>query len=130
MPITPLLAAVFGLMYIVLSISVVRIRIGQKISLGTKDNAELDKAVRIHANFAEYLPLCLLLFWFIETITFNSRLVFWLGSILLVARVAHVLGMRDPKSLLILRKFGVVATFSVILVSCGYLLWWYLPVSV
>ena len=130
MPITPLLAGVFGLMYLFLSISVIRIRYSANISLGTRDNDELEKEVRIHANFAEYLPFCLLLFWFVESITFNSRLVFWLGSLLLVARVAHVLGMKDSKSLLILRRFGVVATFAVMLISCVYLIWWYLPISV
>lgn len=130
MPITPLLAAVFGLMYLLLSIDIIRLRFAHRVSLGTADNPMLEKSVRIHANFAEYIPLSLLLFWFIETISFNSGLVFWLGSTLLVSRVAHVLGMRDSKSLLILRQLGIVGTFGVILVSSAYLIWWYLPVSI
>lgn len=129
MPVTPLFAAIFGLLYLLLSIDVIRMRFAGKISLGNGDNKTLEKAVRSHGNFAEYIPICLLLFCFIETITFNSQLVFWLGCVLLVGRVAHVMGMRDPKSLLILRQLGVVATLSVLLVSSAYLLWWYLPVS-
>jgi len=130
MPITPLFTALFALMFIFLSIAVVRIRFGDKVSLGHADNKELETAVRIHANFIEYVPISLILFWFIERITFNSQLVLILGCVLLLARVAHVIGMRNSKQYLILRKLGVVITFLILLISSLYLIWWYLPISV
>lgn len=130
MPITPLFTALFALMFIFLSIAVVRIRFGDKVSLGHADNKELETAVRIHANFIEYVPISLILFWFIERITFNSQLVLILGCALLLARVAHVIGMRNTKKYLILRKLGVMITFLILLLSSLYLIWWYLPISV
>lgn len=129
MPITPLFAAIFGLMFIVLSFSVIRIRFGEKISTGHADHRGLEKAVRIHANFAEYVPLALLLMWFVESISLSSGLVFWLGCILLLARVAHAIGMQNPRQFLVLRQIGVLATFAVIATCCINLVWWYLPVN-
>ena len=130
MPITPLFAALFGLMYVVLSVRVVKIRFAERISLGSADHKELERAVRTHGNFIEYVPLSLLLFWFLESVTFNSELVFYLASVLLVSRIAHVLGMNNPKKWLILRQFGVIGTFATLLVSSLFLLWWYLPISI
>lgn len=129
MPVTPMFAAIFGLIYVVLSIGVIRIRIGGQVSLGTGENPDLEKAVRIHGNFAEFVPLGLLLLWFLETISLSSNLVFSLGVIFLIARIAHVIGMRHPKRLMVLRQIGVVGTLMVIAIAALNLLWWYLPVS-
>ena len=135
MPITPLFAAIFALAYVYLSISVVKLRFSEKIVLGveTKDNvvsAPMLKAVRIHANFIEYVPMALILFWFLEIVTSSSAMVFWLACILLVARVAHVIGMNNPKRYLLCRQCGVVATFGVISFSAIKLIWSYLPVTI
>lgn len=135
MPITPLFAAIFALAYVYLSISVVKLRMSEKIILGVENkdkttSVPMVKAVRIHANFIEYVPLALILFWFLENVTYSNRLVFWLGCILLVARVAHVIGMKNPKEHFLYRQWGMAATFGVITFSAIKLIWWYLPVSI
>lgn len=130
MPITPLFAAIFGLIYIVLSLGVIKVRLGEKVSLGYGESHDLEKASRTHANFAEYVPIALLLMWFLETISLDSMLVFILGSILIFSRLAHVVGMNNPKKFMILRQLGVVGTLSVIIIASIALLWWYLPVSI
>lgn len=128
--ITPLFAAIFGLIYIALSINVVRYRLSNKISLGAGDNKNLERAIRTHGNFFEYVPFALLLMWFIETLTLSAGEVFWLGSILLIARVSHAFGMFYPKQLILLRQLGIVATFGVIIKACISLIQYYLPLSV
>ena len=128
MPITPVFAAIFVLIYVVLTFGVVRRRFGKKISLGTGEDRDLEKAIRIHGNFAEYVPLSLLLFWFVETITFNRTLVLVLASVLLVARICHVIGMKNPRSYLVLRQAGILATLGVMLVASLVLIWNYLPI--
>lgn len=128
--ITPLFAAIFGLMYIALSINVVRHRFGNNISLGTGQNQDLERAIRTHGNFMEYVPFTLLLMWFIETLTLSANAVFWLGSILVIARVSHAFGMFYPKQLMVLRKFGVVATFGVIIKASISILQYYMPLSI
>jgi uncharacterized membrane protein YecN with MAPEG domain len=128
--ITPLFAAIFGLMYMALSLNVVRHRLGTKVSLGDGDNKSLECAIRTHGNFAEYVPFALLLLWFIETLTLSANVVFWLGSLLLIARVAHTFGMFYPKSLIILRQLGVLATFGVIAMASISILQHYMPLSI
>lgn len=135
MPITPLFAALFALGYLYLSVAVIRVRFAEKISLGVenRDSAKhpaLEEAVRTHANFIEYVPMALILFWFLENITYSHTTVFWLGCLFLMARVAHVIGMRNPKEYLVCRQVGMIGTFGVIAFSAIKLIWWYLPVSI
>ena len=130
MLVTPLFAAIFALVYLVLSISVIKLRFKQQVSLGSAGDSELEKEIRIHANFAEYVPLCLLLLYFLETVTLSSRLSFWLGCVLLISRLSHVIGMRNGKDHLIFRQIGVLGTFFVIFVSALALIWIYLPINI
>ena len=128
MPITPLFAAIFAIIYVVLSLTVVKHRFGKQVSLGDGQDKQLQKAIRIHANFAEYVPFALLLMWFLEIVAYEFGLVLILGTVLLVARLAHVVGTRDPKNYIIFRQVGALATFTVLLVSAGRLIWQYFPV--
>ncbi len=128
--ITPLFAAIFGLMYVALSINVVRYRFGDRISLGTGDNKHLERAIRAHGNFMEYVPLAILLMWFIETLTLSASTVFWLGSILLIARVSHAFGIFYPRQLMIFRQLGSLVTFGVLIKACISILLHYMPLSV
>ena len=64
--IVPVYAAVLAFIYIVLSVRVIRARRNAKVAIGTKGNAHLERKIRVHANFAEYVPLALLLATFIE----------------------------------------------------------------
>ena len=128
--ITPLFAAILGLMYVALSLNVIRYRLASKILSGTGGNKDLRRAVRTHGNFMEYVPIALLLMWFIETLTLSSDSVFWLGSVLLIARVSHAFGMFYPEQFMVLRQLGVVATFGVILKACISIFLHYAPLSI
>jgi len=128
--VTPLFAAVLGLMYLALSFAVIKQRSKHKVSIGTGDNEELKTEVRIHGNFAEYVPFCLILMFLLESLTLSSNLAFWMGSLLLISRVCHVIGMRGDKRLFILRVAGMLGTFAVILISSLAMLWVYLPINI
>ena len=128
--ITPLFAAIFGLMYMALSFNIVRYRLSNRISLGSGDNRDLERAIRTHANFIEYVPLALLLMWFVETLTLSADVAFWLGLILLIARVFHTFGMLYPKKLMLLRQLGAIATFAVIIKACFSILQHYMPIAI
>ena len=128
--VTPLFAAVFAVIYLGLSINVIRFRLSGQISIGDGGDKRLAHAVRAHANFIEYVPLMLILMWFIETLTFSSATVFWIGSILLVARLLHILGMLFPVKLMTLRPLGMVGTFAAMLKAVWVLVQYYLPVSI
>ncbi|NND83067.1 MAG: glutathione metabolism protein [Gammaproteobacteria bacterium] len=125
MLITPLFAALFALLFLVLSIAVIRQRIRTETSLGAGQDPELEKAIRIHANFSEYVPLALLLMWFVEMMTAMHLLVAVLGCALLLGRICHIIGMLDHARFKF-RQIGVLATFIVIAVCALLLLWTYL----
>lgn len=130
MLVTPLFAALFGILYFLLSINVVRHRFSKQVSLGDGDDKYVERAIRIHANFIEYVPLILVLFYFYEIMTLSGSLVFVLGSSLLLARICHVVGMIKPRQFLVLRQIGALVTFSVLLIVSLALAIHYLPVSV
>jgi uncharacterized membrane protein YecN with MAPEG domain len=129
MPSTPLFAAIFALIYIALAALVIRLRMSNQVSLGDGDLSELKRAVRVHGNFIEYVPISLILLWFVETISFSHGLAFVLGWILLVARILHIIGMLKPKSLFVLRQIGVIGTFAVLIIASVNLISHYLPIA-
>jgi len=65
-PVTPLYAALLGLMFIALSIRTIRLRRRYRVAIGDGRKALLQRAMRVNANFAEYVPLALLLIYFVE----------------------------------------------------------------
>lgn len=126
-PITPLFAAIFALFYLYLSFGVIRYRFKDKISLGDGGSRDLQVATRVHGNFIEYVPLALILLWFIELVLYDSRLAYALGLVLLISRVLHVIGMHRPRDFLICRQIGTLGTFAVLLLAALRLIWHYLP---
>ncbi|MDP1674532.1 MAG: MAPEG family protein [Burkholderiales bacterium] len=52
MPITPLYAAILGLIFVALSLQTIRLRRRHRVALGDGDHAPLRQAMRVHANFA------------------------------------------------------------------------------
>lgn len=124
---TPLFAALLAIIFVVLSLYVIKHRFAKQVSIGDGDHHELSVAIRLHANFIEYVPLALLLMWFIETVIFDSKFAFGLGVVLLVGRLMHIAGMLRPRSLMILRQIGMVSTLLVLLSAAVRILWHYLP---
>ena len=93
MSITLLYAGLLGLLLLVLSWRVVRLRRSLRIGLGDGGNVELQRATRVHANFLEYTPITLLLLALLES---NALAPVWLhvaGAALLVCRVLHAWGL-------------------------------------
>ncbi len=130
MIITPLFAAILGLLYVYLSFGVSKIRLSQRISMGTGESNALDRAIRAHGNFSEYVPMTLLLLWFVETLTVSRLLIVILGTALVLGRVLHAVGMLYPKKWLILRQLGILLNYAVIVLLCVYLIYWYYPLAV
>ncbi|HQT64484.1 MAG: hypothetical protein B7Z75_02825 [Acidocella sp. 20-57-95] len=106
-PVTLASAGILGLLYLVLSARVVMARGKYKIGLG--DNAAasvalgkeheaspLHVAVRTHANFAENVPLALVLLGGIEAAGAAHWVVELLAVLLVAGRISHPFGMLRP----------------------------------
>ncbi len=120
--ITPVYAAILGLMFIYLSIRVIKQRRSAKVSIGDGDNPALRKAIAVHNNFSQYVPLTLLLIAFVELNHTSAIITHGLCACLLIARVAHAYGLAQPVQIMKLRQLGALLTFGVIGFAAFYLL--------
>jgi uncharacterized protein len=109
--IVPAYAALLALAYMALSLRVVRVRRDARVSLGTGNNSALERRIRVHGNFAEYVPFALLLLAFVEAQGQPPVVIHALSLLLVAARAAHAYGLSTGT--LRLRVLGVVGTVAV-----------------
>jgi uncharacterized membrane protein YecN with MAPEG domain len=118
--ITGFYLAVLALLYVVLGLQVSRLRRGNRVLFGDGDNIKLRSAIRAHANFAEYVPIIVLLVAMLEMSGLPAARVHLLMAALLVARLIHPLGMYvGPRTLQfqICRVGGIVLTLLVLVAA-------------
>src|SRR5881398_3524107 len=90
--VTPLYAGLLTLWFVLLSVRVVNLR-QRGIAFGNGSDIGVTRIVRAQANFAEYVPLALLLMGFLEVTRYSIYLLHALGVILVVARLFHGLAL-------------------------------------
>ncbi|MEX0307295.1 MAG: MAPEG family protein [Ruegeria sp.] len=115
--ITPIYAALIAFLYVALSVNVIRQRRAGKISVGDHGDKAMIKAMRTHANCAEYAPFALLLIAMVELQGAGGLLVNLLGLLLLAGRLLHAFGFGKTPQIIILRQIGMGLTFSAILIA-------------
>ncbi|MBC3764787.1 MAPEG family protein [Neptunicella marina] len=117
MLITPIYAGILALFYLLLSVRVVQKRF-TGISLGDGGNESMQRRIRAHANFAEYVPLLLIMIGMLELGRFPVLTIHILGSLLVLARVLHGYALAYTPNWAAGRKYGAALTFGLLLV-CG-----------
>ena len=115
--VTSFYAALLTLMFVALSIRTVRLRAKLKIAVGTNDNAQLLRATRVHANFAEYVPLSLLLLFMLEQQSHQPLLINGLGILLILGRVFHSYGVSQVNEDIRYRQIGMALTFMTLITT-------------
>ncbi len=119
LPITLTVAAAAAIVNIWLAVRIVGVRMRQKILVGDGENPVLQARMRAQANFVEYAPFILILIAAIE-IAGGSPLLLWvLGAIFIIARLAHGLGMSIAKPNP-LRAGGALGTWVVLILLAGW----------
>lgn len=117
MHILPFYAALLGLLFFYLSIRTIGLRRKLKIGVGAKDNEEMLRAMRVHANFAEYAPITLLLIGFVELQGAHPGVVHGLGALLLIGRCVHAHGMSRMNEKFVFRVSGMMMTFAALIAA-------------
>jgi len=120
MTITLISASFLGLLFIYLSYNVAKNRGRAKVSIGDGGDSLLATSIRVHANFAEYVPLGLILIALLEYRQVNSLFVTVLAAAFVLGRYLHGLGFgkvisatgNDP-----FRAAGILLTWLTILVG-------------
>jgi uncharacterized membrane protein YecN with MAPEG domain len=114
MKITALYAGLLALLFLVLSFRTILYRRAQKVEIGDGGDRELLRRARVHANFAEYVPLALLLMGLAESLGLPGFGLHVMGIVLLAGRISHAWGLSQNPHLLQFRVAGVVATTAVL----------------
>jgi uncharacterized membrane protein YecN with MAPEG domain len=109
-PITGLYAGIQALLGFALSMGIGPTRGKLGISIGDGGNPDLLLKIRRHGNWAENVPLALLLMGLLELNGSGATLLHGLGATLLVARIAHPIGLKKDKVNEPLRIGGAVLT--------------------
>jgi uncharacterized membrane protein YecN with MAPEG domain len=91
--ITAFYLAILCLIYAALALRVAGLRQANRALFGDADNAKLRTAIRVHANFIEYVPIIALLVALLEMSGMPPIRVHLLMGALLLTRLLHPLGM-------------------------------------
>lgn len=118
MNVVPIYAAFLGIIFFILSIRIIRLRRSLKIGIGDSDNPIMLRAMRVHSNFAEYVPLCLVLLGFAELQGTPPIIVHFLGVGLVLGRILHAYGVSQTKEDFRFRVSGMALTFTCLLTTC------------
>lgn len=123
LPIVAPYAAGLGLLFIVLSVRVIIYRRRHHIGFGSSGHPELERRARVHANFAEYAPLALLLLTMAEL---QGAPAMWvhLGCLsLVIGRVSHAIGVSSERMDGFGRVVGMTGSQTAVMIACGLLLY-------
>lgn len=122
--VTPLYAGALAILFFILSLRVVQGRSGPgKPSLGDGGDPLMQRRIRGHANFAEYVPLILVLMALLELGHEPTWILHALGGALLLARLLHGIAFAFTAQWVVGRSVGAVLTFLCLLVAGVLSLW-------
>ncbi|MFP4043510.1 MAG: MAPEG family protein [Rhodosalinus sp.] len=113
--ITPIYAGLLGLLFVALSLWVVVRRVRAGAASGDAGDPALSDAIRAHANFAEYVPLGLILMALAEAQGMPAVALHLYGGALLLARTMHAAGMARRPNVPPLRGGGWLLTVVALL---------------
>lgn len=121
--VVPFYAAIFALIYVVLSIRVAQMRGVNATMIGDGGNARLERTIRVHGNFAEYVPFALLLLGWCEMQHNSIYILHVLGIVLLLGRLLHAYGVAQVDEKMVWRATGIGLTWLVLIVAALMLIY-------
>ena len=118
---TGLFAAALMLMQMVLMGLVIKQRGTSDVLIGDGGVDAMQQAVRAHGNFIENAPTFLIGLALIELMAGANTWVIVMGSVFVLGRLLHAVGMRMTTGLSMPRLIGTIASILVTVVAAGYL---------
>ena len=121
--ITPLYAGILGLMLAALGLRAISLVRKQEAGNGEGNSLAHQKAMQAYDNFTEYVPLALLLIWFLELRSGSGWPIHAFCLVFLIGRLIHALGVSRVNENHKFRIVGMILTFmTIITVSVRLLL--------
>lgn len=124
--IAPLYIAIFSLVFTLLSFRVIRLRQTARVAIGDGGDKALRRAIRVHGNFAEYVPLALILIFAAESLGMSAVWVHGLCLALLIGRLLHAYGVSQVKESLLFRQLALSINGLVMIIASVWLITRYL----
>jgi uncharacterized membrane protein YecN with MAPEG domain len=109
--VTSIIAATLTIIFIKLSFAVIGLRRKNKVGLGSGGHEDLERAIRTQGNFAEYVPIGIILIACLELNGAPWWLVAIPGISLIIGRLIHEKGMNTPPPDFSKRVLGMKFTF-------------------
>ncbi len=113
-PVTGFYAALLAFLILALGLRVVVLRWRTRTGIGDGGDRGLARAIRVHGNAIEYVPLALVLMLVAELGHASPALLHGCGIALCAARVLHAAGLSRRSGATPERFVGTVGTFAVI----------------
>ena len=118
--VTVFYGGLLAIWFLVLSIRVIQGRMGKgRPSLGDGGDPMMQRRIRGHANFAEYVPLTLMLIAFLELNGWPAWVIHLLGANLLLGRILHGYAFAFTREYVMGRSVGIGLTFLVLLIAAS-----------
>ena len=114
--ITALYASICGLLLVFMAVRVSYTRAKQKVDLGDGGKDAMLRAIRCHGNAAEYIPISLILLFFLELQGSAHWFLHVLGITLVVSRLLHMQGLMQSATLTPGRLIGTALGWGLIVV--------------
>jgi len=111
--ITALYSSLLAILFFVLSVRVIALRGNPAFAFmaqGKGDEELLQRAIRAHGNFAEYVPFMLIILYWLEMSGASPAKLHVLGSAFRLGRIMHGVCMGFMRSNMPLRVGGTVLT--------------------
>ena len=115
MSITPLYAGIVTLFFVFLSFRVIGGRRAARVALGDGGDRILLRRLRVHGNFAEYVPLAIVLMALAELQGAPAWTLHLTGAVLIAGRLVHAYGVSQEPEQLKLRVTGMALTFTALI---------------
>ena len=119
--VTPIYAALLGLLFVPLTLRVGLYRVKHKVNLGDGDDPELLRIMRGQGNFIETVPLAVILLILMEVLGASNTWLHALGAALVIGRILHYIGLTEMGPF-VGRPVGIFTTLTVYLVASVWIL--------
>ena len=110
---TSIYAGLCGLLMVWLALQTIKVRRANKVKLGDGGDFELQSAIRAHGNFAEYMPITIILLFLLEYNGMHYLVIHVIGIAFLAGRWTHAQGLL--KDNLRKRVMGMGFTLNIII---------------
>jgi uncharacterized membrane protein YecN with MAPEG domain len=127
--IVPAYAAILALIYIFLAFRIMQLRGRVGAPIGSGGDPRLERAIRAHGNFAEYVPLALILLFAMEMQRNSIYVLHLLCIVLVLGRIIHAYGISQEKETMAFRATGMLATFIVLIAASIAVLYDYILIA-